>query len=154
MRKALYIIITITLLLAACKKESNTDSSSLIGSENLAEKCTDSASFVDDITIPDHTTIKPGATFTKTWRVKNTGTCIWNDDYSLAFAMNTNMGTAESAPLQVVPPGKEINISMDMSAPNEKGSYRADFQLLNADGDTMPIDNGYYLWTIITVEKP
>ena len=154
MKKALYVIMTITLLLAACKKENTTDASSQINGETPATKCADSASFVDDITIPDHTTIEPGATFKKTWRVKNTGTCIWNDDYSLVFALNTNMGASDATPLKVVPPGKETNITLEMSAPNVKGSYRADFQLLNADGDAIPIDNGLYLWTIIIVDKP
>ena len=35
----------------------------------------DNADFVTDITIPDETVIEPGEDFTKTWRLKNTGTC-------------------------------------------------------------------------------
>ena len=38
----------------------------------------DLAQFVRDVTVPDGTTFLPGATFTKTWRLKNAGTCTWS----------------------------------------------------------------------------
>lgn len=41
-----------------------------------APDCTNSASFVADVTIPDNTNVAGGTTFTKTWRVSNTGTCV------------------------------------------------------------------------------
>jgi len=37
----------------------------------------DRAQFISDVTVPDGTTFAPGATFTKTWRLKNSGTCTW-----------------------------------------------------------------------------
>src|SRR5512140_3570859 len=40
-----------------------------------AGACTDKASFVEDVTIPDYTHLDPRETFTKTWRIKNVGTC-------------------------------------------------------------------------------
>ncbi|MEO5887362.1 MAG: hypothetical protein ABIQ77_06850, partial [Anaerolineales bacterium] len=33
--------------------------------------CTNSASFVTDVTIPDNSTVVGGSTFTKTWRISN-----------------------------------------------------------------------------------
>ena len=35
----------------------------------------DSALFVKDVTIPDGSQVEPGATFKKTWRLRNIGTC-------------------------------------------------------------------------------
>ena len=35
----------------------------------------DDADFVTDVTIPDGTTLSPNEDFTKTWRLKNAGTC-------------------------------------------------------------------------------
>ena len=60
----------------------------------------DLAQFVRDVTIPDGSTYAPGATFTKTWRLRNAGTCTWSG-YVLVFdsgdAMNgtspTTIGT-------------------------------------------------------------
>jgi len=34
----------------------------------------DQAQYIKDVTIPDGSTFAPGATFTKTWRLKNAGT--------------------------------------------------------------------------------
>ena len=34
--------------------------------------------FVSDVNIPDNTTMTPGQTFTKTWKVFNSGTCAWD----------------------------------------------------------------------------
>ena len=47
--------------------------------------CTNSASFVADVTIPDNTNVAGGTTFTKTCRVSNTGTCVWGPDYTLTY---------------------------------------------------------------------
>ena len=46
---------------------------------------TDRAQFVADVTVPDGTRYDPGATFTKTWRLKNIGTCTWTTSYTLVF---------------------------------------------------------------------
>src|SRR5574338_1618752 len=53
----------------------------------------DQAQFVRDVTIPDGTVFAPGATFTKTWRIKNAGTCTWSG-YSLVFDSGDSMGGA------------------------------------------------------------
>ncbi len=37
----------------------------------------DKAQFVSDVTIPDGTVMSPGQKFTKTWSLKNVGTCAW-----------------------------------------------------------------------------
>ncbi|HEX2992837.1 MAG TPA: NBR1-Ig-like domain-containing protein, partial [Anaerolineales bacterium] len=34
--------------------------------------------FVDDVTIEDNTQMDPGETFTKTWKVQNSGSCAWD----------------------------------------------------------------------------
>ena len=39
--------------------------------------CTNRAAFVADVTIADNEFVPGGSDFTKTWSVKNTGTCIW-----------------------------------------------------------------------------
>ena len=40
-------------------------------------------SFVSDVTIPDNTPMNAGQAFTKTWKVKNAGSCAWMLDSSL-----------------------------------------------------------------------
>jgi hypothetical protein len=41
--------------------------------------------FVTDVTVPDNTRFAQGAAFTKTWRVRNSGTCDWPADTALVF---------------------------------------------------------------------
>src|SRR5512135_3113735 len=45
----------------------------------------DQAAYVRDVTIPDGTLFMPGTSFTKTWEIKNTGTCAWDGTYSIVF---------------------------------------------------------------------
>ncbi len=40
-----------------------------------------------DITIPDDTTLQPGTTFTKIWRLQNLGSCTWTTEYAARFFM-------------------------------------------------------------------
>lgn len=95
----------------------------------------DRASFVKDVTIPDGTVLAPGASFTKTWEIKNTGTCTWNSNYAVVFA---NKGNVMSGPASkqlttgTVPPGQSIQVSVDMKAPTTPDSYRGEWQLRNA----------------------
>ena len=156
MKKAFYLILAVTLLLASCTKELSTatpppDDVQAPNDVQTSETCTDSASFVLDVTIPDNTNLDPGKSFTKTWRIKNTGTCTWNEEYSLVFALNERMDAPDSMPLKRTRPGREVDISVTMTTPTEMGEYRADFQILNPQGAPIPIDNGEYLWVVITV---
>ncbi len=47
--------------------------------------CTFDSAFVADVTVPEGTEIPPGKSFTKTWRVRNTGTCPWKAGTGLVF---------------------------------------------------------------------
>ena len=150
MKKAFILVIMMTILLASCKKETSNETPP---SEDILAPatCTDSASFVADVTIPDNTNLDPGKPFTKTWRIENTGTCTWDEEYRLVFALNEQMGAPDSVPLKKTRPGREVDISVEMTTPTETGEYRADFQLLNPEGAVVPIDNGQYLWVVVTI---
>src|SRR5436309_2696836 len=67
--------------------------------------CTNSASFVIDVTIPDNTKVDAGISFTKTWRVSNSGTCIWGSDYTLTYYSEERMNAPASVPLAITYPG-------------------------------------------------
>ena len=85
--------------------------------------------------VPDGTTFQPGATFTKTWRLKNVGTCAWSKSYQLVFFSGEQMGAAASAAFpQDVAVGQTVNISINMTAPSAAGSYRGYWMFKNASG--------------------
>lgn len=95
----------------------------------------DKAQFIADVNVPDGTVFQPGATFTKTWRLKNVGTCAWTKSYQLVFFSGEQMGAAASAPFpQDVAIGQTVNISINMTAPSAAGSYRGYWMFKNANG--------------------
>src|SRR6188474_419034 len=101
----------------------------------LAATYCDSAQFVSDVNAPDGSSFAPGATFTKTWRLTNSGTCAWTTSYNLVFAG----GDAMSAPLSVklpvdVPPGQMVDISVGLTAPIVSGHYKGLWKISNASG--------------------
>ena len=97
--------------------------------------CTDRVGFVADLSIPDNTTLAAGSAFTKTWRLRNNGTCTWTTDYALVFSDGEAMGAPASIPLAaLVPAGSEIDLSIDLQAPGAEGTYRGDWLLQNAGG--------------------
>ena len=95
----------------------------------------DWAQFVADITVPDGTNFAPGAAFTKTWRLKNIGTCTWTTSYALVFVSGSQMGAPSVVNLPTsVAPGGTVDVSANMTAPAVNGHYRGYWQLRNASG--------------------
>lgn len=104
----------------------------------------DAARFVTDVTVQDGTQFSPGAAFTKTWRLKNTGSCAWSSSYALVFDSGDAMGGPGSMALPGnVAPGQEIDISVALVAPAKAGTYRGYWRLRNAAGEMLPVEKGY-----------
>jgi hypothetical protein len=101
----------------------------------------DLARFVRDVTIPDGTIYTPGTTFTKTWRLRNEGTCTWSG-YSLVFDRGEQMNGASPTTIGTVSPGQEIDISVTLTAPSTAGSYRGYWRIRNASGALIPVLGG------------
>lgn len=106
-----------------------------IGVRPAAAAYCDAAQFIADVTVPDGAVFAPGATFKKTWRLKNVGACTWTTAYSLVYVSGEKMGniTAVSLPSNVAP-GQTVDVSVDMTAPATAGKYRGNWQLANASG--------------------
>lgn len=115
--------------------------------------CTNSASFITDVTIPDNSNVVANTTFTKTWRVKNTGTCIWNPDYALSHYSEEQMGAPASVPLAVTFPNETLDVSVDLIAPSAVGIHRGNFVIKNPAGLIMSVDKDSRLWLIINVSS-
>src|SRR6266511_6092202 len=80
----------------------------------LAATDCDHAQFVSDLTVPDGSSFAPGATFTKTWRLMNIGTCGWTTAYTLVWAGGDSVGAPLSVRLPVdVAPGQMVDVSVN-----------------------------------------
>jgi hypothetical protein len=120
---------------------------------NTPQARCDQAAFVSE-TIPDGTDFSPGQAFTKTWTLKNSGTCTWNADYNVVFFSGNALGAPAAKPLTsgTVAPGQQVTISMELQAPTTAGTHRGDFKLRNAGGVLFGIgDKDTPFWVKIDV---
>jgi uncharacterized protein YkwD len=113
--------------------------------------CINSATFVADISVPDHMQMGQGQAFTKIWSIRNTGTCIWTSQYSLVFQSGEQMGAPVSIPLDNTTPGETFDVSVDMVSPSKSGTFRADFELHDLIGRPFDIDGHPSVWVIVDV---
>ena len=108
----------------------------------LAASDCDHAQFVSDLTVPDGSSLAPGAAFTKTWRLMNIGTCQWSTAYNIVWVGGDSVGapTSVNMPVTVVP-GQMVDVSVNLKAPTTAGHYKGLFKINNASGGQFGIGN-------------
>jgi hypothetical protein len=93
------------------------------------------ATFVKDVSIPDGTLLDPSDDFTKTWRLKNVGSCTWTTDYDLVFRSGDQMdGKNAIALTKSVKPGETVDLSVSLTAPDDSGEYTGYWALRDGNG--------------------
>jgi hypothetical protein len=105
----------------------------------------DAANFIADVTVPDGAIFLPNEKFTKTWRIKNMGSCTWTSSYSLVFDKGDAMsGSATQAFSDVVVPGQAVDVSVNLIAPSSPGKYKGYWKLRNSSGEIfgVPLEYG------------
>lgn len=98
-----------------------------------SSSCND-ATFITDVTIPDDTEFDPGESFTKTWRLRNDGSCAWSTDYSIAFVSGSAMDGKTTKLPEIVPVNQTIDVSIKMKAPLEAGTYTGNWTIKDDQG--------------------
>ena len=116
------------------------------------------AEFVSDVNYPDKTTVPPGTSFTKTWRLQNTGSCTWTSGYAVVYVQGDRMGAPEFTPVTsgTVTSGAQVDVSLPLVAPSVAGTYHGDFMLQAPDGTRFgigPAGNSVF-WAEIVVPSP
>jgi hypothetical protein len=112
----------------------------------LGDACNNNV-FEGDITIPDGSNLKPGEDFEKIWKIRNTGTCTWDDGYTLVFIAGDRAIDPYDFEFtksdDFVAPGAAINIGIWLTAPLTEGSYQGHWRMRS--------DRGVYFGTILSV---
>jgi len=117
-------------------------------------RCVNQAEFVQDLSVPDGTRFEPGEIFVKTWRLRNSGSCIWNPGYSYYFAGGDRLGAYETLPMpQHVAPGEIVDLPVAMTAPGEPGLYEGFWLLRDESGAAFGIgpDSSLPFWVRVAV---
>lgn len=105
--------------------------------------CTDLVAFVSDVTVPDNTYFAPSTSFTKTWRLKNAGTCTWTTGYALVFDSGNIMGGPASQNLAgSVAPNATVDVSVVLTSPASNGTHRGNWKLRNDRGIVFGLSGG------------
>ncbi|KAL3842326.1 hypothetical protein ACJMK2_020354 [Sinanodonta woodiana] len=105
--------------------------------------------FVRDITIGDGEAVPPSTKFTKTWRIKNSGDEMWPPGCNLRFCTGDNLSNTDRVIVDMIPPGEETNVSVEMQSPASPGVYQSQWRMNTPTG----LFFGDPIWVIITVEE-
>jgi len=147
--KFVAIILSVVLILAAFP----------IGVGAAHSYACNRAQFIRDVTVPDGSHFAPGETFTKTWRLRNVGTCTWTAaDYKLVLTDGNAFGVATSHALTAdVPPWAYVNLTITgMTAPATPGKHFSYWKLDNGNGDQFGVGwgGGVAIFAEINVVTP
>lgn len=105
-----------------------------------------------DVNIPDDTEMEPGQDFSKTWRLINYGTCTWTSDYAIVWVYGEKMGIANAFLLPTsVAPGEQVDLTVDMTAPQNPGIYQSNWKLRNASGVIFGVGPGEGLYFYVRI---
>ena len=116
------------------------------------------AEFVKDVTYADNAEVPAGTAFTKTWRLKNTGSCTWTSAYVLLFDSGEKMGAPSVGTFTTgtVAPGAMVDISVELTAPSTPGTYEGKFKLRSPENIVFGINANAQapFWVKIVVPSP
>jgi ABC-type amino acid transport substrate-binding protein len=123
------------------------------------EVCKDGASYVADLNYDDKNmtappVMQPGQAFTKGWRMRNSGTCVWDQTYTWAYAGGnsplSNMGASAVRVNGTVKPGATYDFKVPMIAPSVPGVYQGFWNMRDWQGSAF----GDRVWVGIQVAGP
>jgi len=77
----------------------------------------------------------PGQTFTKTWKVLNSGSCAWDAGFKFAFTTGDALGGSTVTLPTSVASGAQYDISVPMTAPSTTGTYQSNWRMQTAGGE-------------------
>jgi hypothetical protein len=112
--------------------------------------CSNGLEYIADVSIPDGTLLNPGSVFEKEWQVKNSGTCNWNNSYTLRLVSGDAMGADSTQAIVPARNGTETVLSIEFTAPVEPGKYTGTWRAYGPDGEAF----GQWLTIEIGVTNP
>jgi len=121
----------------ATEDEEEADGVAGTASEPLTAAAGLKAAFAADVTVPDNTRFEKGEAFTKTWRLRNAGSEDWPADTVLVFSSGEKLSELAEVKVGTVKAGAEVEISVDMKAPDKDGSFKS-WWTLQTGGKEIP----------------
>jgi hypothetical protein len=114
--------------------------------------CTDNLKFLEDLSLPDGTVVKPGALLDKRWLVENSGTCNWDEAYRLKFMSGAELSASLDQALYPARSGSKATIRIIFTAPSEPGTFQSAWQAYNPNGE--PFGEPIFIQVTVGSENP
>jgi hypothetical protein len=114
--------------------------------------CTNNLTFLEDLSLPDGTVVKPGALLDKRWLVENSGTCNWDKYYRLKFMSGAELSTPLDQALLPARSGSKATIRIIFTAPSDAGTYQSAWQAFNPQGE--PFGDPVFIQLEVGSDKP
>ncbi len=96
--------------------------------------CTNGLTYIQDLTIPDNTTVSAGQSIDKEWLVSNSGSCNWDSTYRLKLISGSPLGVANELALYPARAGTQATLEIIFTAPSNPGIYRSAWQAFSPEG--------------------
>lgn len=112
--------------------------------------CVLDAGYVADVTVPDDTAFLPNTLFVKTWRIRNAGSCGWEEGTKLVYVSGDPLGGPTDADIPATAVGSNVDVSVSFTSPGTPGTYRSNWQVQSADGKQF----GQQFYVQIVVPEP
>jgi hypothetical protein len=113
-------------------------------------ECSNLLTYLEDLTIPDGTAVRPGEMLDKRWMIQNNGTCNWNENYRLRLVSGPSLGVPEEQALYPARGGTQAIIRLLFTAPDQLGLQRSAWQAYSPQGEAF----GDPIYIEVFVESP
>jgi len=100
----------------------------------LPQSCSDAATLVQDVIPPSSTGLIGGQVFTKTWVLRNSGSCSWTQQLGLVPFSGDLPESVAVARDANVPQGGVSEFSLEITAPTSKGAHQGSWLLYSGNG--------------------
>jgi hypothetical protein len=97
--------------------------------------CIPGLAFLEDITIPDGTSVNMGEILDKRWLVENNGSCNWDHRFTLRLIAGPDMAAQPEYALFPARSGTQAEIRILFTAPQEPGAHRSAWQAHDPGGN-------------------
>jgi len=91
--------------------------------------------YIEDVTIPDNTQMKPGELFTKTWLVQNTGGCAWRPGFTFQHVGGDAMRGSPVTLTEAIQTGSKRELSVQLVVPSgQNGLIQSAWRMADDNG--------------------
>jgi len=104
--------------------------------------CLNAAAIVSEANIPSGPSYQAGMNVVKTWRLRNTGTCVWRTGYSLVFVGGDQLNASPSTLTGDVAPNATVDMSVQIQTPMITGNFNSQWMLRSDSGAVFGLGEG------------